>query len=118
MKTRHLSAVLILATAGGDSTDQRVLKTRSFQRSKEAGGPLVCFPMRWSRAEEASAFAVAPANSMGLVCFDLNTTNSGREIGAHSSDPWTAPQAHQTGSRPRTLADPHDSDRFSQTVTR
>ncbi|MFE6720425.1 hypothetical protein ACFVDU_22940 [Streptomyces albidoflavus] len=27
--------------------------------------------MRWSMAEEASAYAVAVAESMGLVCFDV-----------------------------------------------
>ncbi|MEV6614962.1 hypothetical protein AB0N31_14075 [Streptomyces sp. NPDC051051] len=35
-----------------------------------AGGPLVHFPMSWSRAEEVSAWAAALADSMGLVCFD------------------------------------------------
>ncbi|MFF4010114.1 hypothetical protein [Streptomyces sp. NPDC001717] len=37
----------------------------------EASGPLIYFPMRWSMAEEASAYAVAVAESMGLVCFDV-----------------------------------------------
>ncbi|MFD7069575.1 hypothetical protein ACFV97_20370 [Streptomyces sp. NPDC059913] len=32
----------------------------------EASGPLVYFPMRWSMAEEASAYAAAGAESMGL----------------------------------------------------
>ncbi|MFG2258562.1 hypothetical protein [Streptomyces mirabilis] len=36
----------------------------------EARGPLIYFPMRWSMAEEASAFAADLAQSMGLVCFD------------------------------------------------
>ncbi|MEU0742863.1 hypothetical protein [Streptomyces sp. NPDC006134] len=36
----------------------------------EASGPLICFPMRWSMAEEASAYAAAVAEPMGLVCFD------------------------------------------------
>ncbi|MEV4436578.1 hypothetical protein [Streptomyces sp. NPDC049585] len=36
----------------------------------EASGPLVYFPMRWSMAEEASAFAAQLAQSMGLACFD------------------------------------------------
>ncbi|WP_221353291.1 hypothetical protein [Streptomyces beigongshangae] len=35
-----------------------------------AGGPIVYFPMSWSRAEEVSAWAAALAESMGLVCFD------------------------------------------------
>ncbi|MFE0328332.1 hypothetical protein ACFW08_16410 [Streptomyces sp. NPDC058960] len=35
----------------------------------EASGPLIYFPMQWSRADEASAYAAALANSMGLVCF-------------------------------------------------
>ncbi|MEV7068497.1 hypothetical protein AB0N97_37780 [Streptomyces collinus] len=35
-----------------------------------AGGPLVYFPMSWSRAEEVSVWAAALAESMGLVCFD------------------------------------------------
>ncbi|WP_439680966.1 hypothetical protein [Embleya sp. MST-111070] len=35
----------------------------------EAGGPLIYFAMRWSMAEEASAYAAAVAESMGLVCF-------------------------------------------------
>ncbi|MEU3529842.1 hypothetical protein AB0E62_39425 [Streptomyces sp. NPDC038707] len=37
----------------------------------EARGPLIYFPMRWSMAEEASAYAAAVAESMGLVCFDV-----------------------------------------------
>ncbi|MGW1871584.1 hypothetical protein ACWCPS_39495 [Streptomyces mauvecolor] len=36
----------------------------------EASGPLIYFPMRWSMAEEASAFAASLAQSMGLVCLD------------------------------------------------
>lgn len=35
-----------------------------------ARGPLIYFAMRWSMAEEASAFAADLARSMGLVCFD------------------------------------------------
>ncbi|MFJ3720590.1 hypothetical protein [Streptomyces sp. NPDC090057] len=37
----------------------------------EAGGPLIDFAMRWSMAEEASAYSAAVAESMGLVCFDV-----------------------------------------------
>ncbi|WP_239768800.1 hypothetical protein [Streptomyces sp. CL12-4] len=37
----------------------------------EAGGPLIYFAMRWSMAEDASAYAAAVAESMGLVCFDV-----------------------------------------------
>ncbi|MGW1281971.1 hypothetical protein ACWD4V_34085 [Streptomyces tsukubensis] len=37
----------------------------------EASGPLIYFAMRWSMAEEASAYAAAVAQSMGLVCFDV-----------------------------------------------
>ncbi|MFD7978735.1 hypothetical protein [Streptomyces sp. NPDC059071] len=37
----------------------------------EASGPLIYFPMQWSMAEEASAYAAAVAESMGLVCFDV-----------------------------------------------
>ncbi|KMS92088.1 hypothetical protein ACZ91_05840 [Streptomyces regensis] len=36
----------------------------------EARGPLIYFPMRYSMAEEASAYAVHVAASMGLICFD------------------------------------------------
>ncbi|NEA60385.1 hypothetical protein G3I60_41040 [Streptomyces sp. SID13666] len=36
----------------------------------EARGPLIYFPMRWSMAEEASAYAAGVAASMGLNCFD------------------------------------------------
>ena len=36
----------------------------------EASGPLIYFPMRWSMADEASAFAADVAASMGLICFD------------------------------------------------
>ncbi|OYP20613.1 hypothetical protein CFC35_38435 [Streptomyces sp. FBKL.4005] len=39
--------------------------------SGEASGPLIYFPMRWSMAEEASAYAASVAESMGLVCFDV-----------------------------------------------
>ncbi|MFI9122324.1 hypothetical protein ACIGW0_23480 [Streptomyces bikiniensis] len=38
---------------------------------EEASGPLIYFPMRFSMAEEASAYAAAVAESMGLVCFDV-----------------------------------------------
>lgn len=34
-------------------------------------GPLIYFAMRWSMAEEASAYAAAVAQSMGLICFDV-----------------------------------------------
>ncbi|MGW9046577.1 hypothetical protein ACWGQL_29015 [Streptomyces lydicus] len=37
----------------------------------EASGPLIYFPMRWSMAEEASAYAAAVAEYMGLICFDV-----------------------------------------------
>ncbi|MEU6215767.1 hypothetical protein ABZ891_38475 [Streptomyces sp. NPDC047023] len=37
----------------------------------EASGPLIYFAMRFSMAEEASAYAAAVAESMGLVCFDV-----------------------------------------------
>ncbi|MEV6260676.1 hypothetical protein AB0M42_07930 [Streptomyces sp. NPDC051784] len=37
----------------------------------EASGPLIYFPMRFSMAEEASAYAADVAESMGLVCFDV-----------------------------------------------
>ncbi|MFJ9423025.1 hypothetical protein [Streptomyces sp. NPDC101249] len=37
----------------------------------EASGPLIYFAMRWSMAAEASAHAAAVADSMGLVCFDV-----------------------------------------------
>ncbi|WP_030703245.1 MULTISPECIES: hypothetical protein [unclassified Streptomyces] len=37
----------------------------------EATGPLIYFPMRWSMAEEASAYAADVAESMGLICFDV-----------------------------------------------
>ncbi|MFI9191105.1 hypothetical protein ACIG0A_17675 [Streptomyces californicus] len=36
-----------------------------------ASGPLVYFGLAWSRAEEASAYAATVAESMGLVCFDV-----------------------------------------------
>lgn len=36
-----------------------------------ASGPLVYFGLAWGRAEEASAYAVAVAGSMGLMCFDV-----------------------------------------------
>jgi hypothetical protein len=35
-----------------------------------ARGPLIYFPMRYSMATEASAYAANLAASMGLVCFD------------------------------------------------
>ncbi|MGW0578396.1 hypothetical protein ACWD25_21040 [Streptomyces sp. NPDC002920] len=38
---------------------------------KSASGPLMYFGMGWSRAEEASAYAADLADSMGLVCFDV-----------------------------------------------
>lgn len=36
----------------------------------EARGPMIYFPMRYSMAEEASAYAANLAASLGLVCFD------------------------------------------------
>ncbi|WP_030333562.1 hypothetical protein [Streptomyces sp. NRRL B-1381] len=36
-----------------------------------ASGPLVYFGLAWGRAEEASAHAAVVAESMGLVCFDV-----------------------------------------------
>jgi hypothetical protein len=36
----------------------------------EASGPYIYFPMSWSRADEASAFAADVAAQLGLVCFD------------------------------------------------
>ncbi|OQR65308.1 hypothetical protein B6E66_04185 [Streptomyces maremycinicus] len=36
-----------------------------------ARGPVIYFGMSWSMAEEASAYAADLANSMGLVCFDV-----------------------------------------------
>ncbi|MFI2511596.1 hypothetical protein [Streptomyces sp. NPDC018972] len=36
-----------------------------------ASGPVIYFGMSWSMAEEASAYAADLANSMGLVCFDV-----------------------------------------------
>ncbi|HZG02788.1 MAG TPA: hypothetical protein VE546_04310 [Streptomyces sp.] len=38
----------------------------------EASGPLIYFALRWSMAEEASAYAAQLAASMGLVCFDVS----------------------------------------------
>ncbi|MFE4664005.1 hypothetical protein ACFRI7_09170 [Streptomyces sp. NPDC056716] len=37
----------------------------------EARGPLIHFPMSWSRAGEASAYAARLADSMGLICYDV-----------------------------------------------
>jgi hypothetical protein len=37
---------------------------------REARGPLIYFPMRWSMTVEASAYAAGVASSMGLNCFD------------------------------------------------
>jgi hypothetical protein len=51
----------------------------------EASGPLIYFPMRWSMAEEASAYAAAVAETMGLVCFDDSRTGSGREESRQSA---------------------------------
>ncbi|MFF4601916.1 hypothetical protein ACFY12_04035 [Streptomyces sp. NPDC001339] len=36
----------------------------------EAKGPLIYFPMCYSMADEASAYAAEVASSMGLVCYD------------------------------------------------
>ncbi|WP_327359987.1 hypothetical protein [Streptomyces sp. NBC_01296] len=38
---------------------------------ESASGPLMYFGMGWSRAEEASGYAADLADSMGLVCFDV-----------------------------------------------
>ncbi|MFD9242638.1 hypothetical protein ACFV0D_12060 [Streptomyces sp. NPDC059556] len=37
----------------------------------EVRGPLIYFPMKWSIAGDASLYAVTVAESMGLVCFDV-----------------------------------------------
>ncbi|MDX3119216.1 hypothetical protein [Streptomyces scabiei] len=36
-----------------------------------ASGPLVYFGLAWGSAEEASVYAAAVAESMGLICFDV-----------------------------------------------
>lgn len=36
-----------------------------------ASGPLVYFGLAWDRAGEASSYAAAMAESMGLICFDV-----------------------------------------------
>ncbi|MGW2368316.1 hypothetical protein ACWCZ5_22375 [Streptomyces sp. NPDC001667] len=36
----------------------------------EARGPLIYFPMRYSMADEASAYAAEVASSLGLICYD------------------------------------------------
>ena len=36
-----------------------------------ASGPLVYFGLAWGRAEEASSYAANVAESMGLICFDV-----------------------------------------------
>ncbi|MCQ8775075.1 hypothetical protein [Streptomyces telluris] len=36
----------------------------------EASGPLIYFPMVWSMAATASAYAAETAASLGLVCYD------------------------------------------------
>jgi hypothetical protein len=36
-----------------------------------ASGPVIYFGMAWSRAEEASSYAAYLADSMGLICFDV-----------------------------------------------
>ncbi|WP_331743192.1 hypothetical protein OG239_43265 (plasmid) [Streptomyces sp. NBC_00868] len=36
-----------------------------------ASGPVIYFGMAWSRAEDASAYAAGLADSMGLLCFDV-----------------------------------------------
>ncbi|WP_076822551.1 hypothetical protein [Pseudofrankia asymbiotica] len=37
---------------------------------REARGPVIYIPMAWGAADEASAYAAAVADSMGLICFD------------------------------------------------
>ncbi|MFF0346028.1 hypothetical protein [Kribbella sp. NPDC004875] len=39
----------------------------------EAIGPLLYFPMVWSRADEASSFAADLAKQHGLICYDPQT---------------------------------------------
>ncbi|MCX4506672.1 MULTISPECIES: hypothetical protein [Streptomyces] len=36
-----------------------------------ASGPLVYLGLAWGRAEEASAYAATVAESLGLICFDV-----------------------------------------------
>ncbi|GGV70781.1 hypothetical protein GCM10010277_82080 [Streptomyces longisporoflavus] len=38
---------------------------------ESASGPLMYFGMAWSRAEEALTYAADVADSMGLICFDV-----------------------------------------------
>lgn len=45
---------------------------------REACGAVVHFPMRWDRAEEASACAAALADSMGLSASTRSRSGSGR----------------------------------------
>ncbi|MFF8532347.1 hypothetical protein ACF07B_10365 [Streptomyces sp. NPDC015532] len=61
--------VAALAERWGDATDD-ASPWAAWPLIAGAGGPLVYFPMGWSRCEEVSAWAAALADSMGLICFD------------------------------------------------
>lgn len=57
----------------------------------EARRPLIYFPMSWSMAGEASAFAASLAQSMGLVCFDPQQTDSGPDRPCQAAIPDQGP---------------------------
>ncbi|MFH8490914.1 hypothetical protein [Streptomyces longisporoflavus] len=44
---------------------------------ESARGPLMYFGMAWSRAEEALIYAADVADSMGLICFDVQENRLG-----------------------------------------
>ncbi|WP_042368984.1 hypothetical protein [Streptacidiphilus neutrinimicus] len=62
--------VLALLERWGHPSEDETSPWAAWPLIRGASGPLVYFPMRWSMSDEASTFAAALAESMGLICFD------------------------------------------------
>lgn len=76
----------------------------------EVTGPLMYFPMVWSRCEEVSAWAVEVAREHGLVCFDPQWNQLRPPAG-------TAWRFELTSERGRPLRDP-DPEALRRAVVR
>ncbi|UQU62228.1 hypothetical protein COUCH_24695 [Couchioplanes caeruleus] len=76
----------------------------------EASGPLVYFPMVWSRCDEVSAWAAEVAEQHGLNCYDPQL----EQLRTSCSRPW---RFELTSAHGRTFRDP-DADVTRTVLTR
>ncbi|WP_063763933.1 hypothetical protein [Actinoplanes subtropicus] len=76
----------------------------------EASGPLVYFPMVWSRCDEVSAWAAEVAEQHGLNCYDPQQ----EQLRTSWSQPW---RFELTSAHGRAFRDP-DADIIRRVLTR